>query len=130
MAWSTTHGATPTGTSAPASMGRGARHVVIVFSCGRVRGRSRSVPELVLAGVRNPNGWCDAQYRQHRAASGLRERDRQAVDPSLERQRLLVTDQLNGCDGCGKMGRAFGKAGDQQSFWGPVQRDGVDDVGA
>lgn len=39
----------------------------------------RSVPELVLAGVRNPDGWCDGQDRQHRTAAGWREHDRQAV---------------------------------------------------
>src|SRR5215212_10430883 len=89
-----------------------------------------SVPQRVLAGVRNPDSWCDAQYRQHRTASGSRERYRQAVGPPLERQRLLLTDQLNGCDGRRKMRRAFGEGGDQQSSSRPVQRDGVDDVGA
>src|SRR5215211_9024543 len=72
-------------------------NLAVASQVGRGRTRSaqvspRSVPELVLAGVRNPNGWCDAQYRQDRTAGGLRERDRQAVGPALERQRLLVTD--------------------------------------
>ena len=87
-----------------------------VSSGARTCGRSES------------NGWCDAQYRQDRTASGLREREREAVGPPLERQRLLVTDQLDGCDGRRKMRRAFGKGSDGQSPRGhPGWRN---DVGA